>query len=92
MKAYLHTSHIRPDGSRDCFLTREVELREKPLAWQIKGLQYTATGYGSRIPTRWQIKVDGRWLRVYCIVYSNAGTLFIGKKYDGSAVVQIWED
>ena len=56
---------------------RAVEHREKPLWWQEQGLQYTATGYGKKIPTRHQVKDGSRWKRVYCCVYSNAGTLYV---------------
>jgi hypothetical protein len=87
MASYLHTRSTR----NDCFLTREVETRQKPLRWQEQGLSFTVSGYGSRIPTNWQIKVDGRWRRVYCRIYSNSGTLFIGKRYDHTNTVQIGE-
>lgn len=79
MKAYLHGSHIRPNGDRDTFWTQSVEARESSLWWQDRGLSFTATGYGSRIPTRYMVKFNGRWRRVYCRHYSNAGTLYIGK-------------
>ena len=87
MTSYLHTRSTRSD----CFLTREVETRQKLLWWQERGLSFTASGYGSRIPTNWQIKVDGRWRRVYCRIYSNSGTLFIGKRYDNTNTVDIGE-
>lgn len=88
MTAYLHTCSIRPDGTKDSFLTQKVEWKESPLWWQIAGLSFTASGYGARIPTTRMIKLHGRWHRVYCRIYSNNGTLFIGKKHDGSAIVQ----
>jgi len=49
------------------------------LWWQKRGLQYTRTGYGSRIPTSWMVHKDGRWRRVYCAIWSNIGTCYIGK-------------
>ena len=79
MKAYLHGSNTRPNGDRDTFWTQSVEARESSLWWQDRGLSFTATGYGSRIPTRYMVKFNGRWRRVYCRQYSNAGTLYIGK-------------
>lgn len=36
----------------------------------------SATGYGSKIPTRYMIKFDNRWRRVYCAIWSNVGTLY----------------
>ena len=50
---------------------------ERPLDWQRLGLQYTATGYGTKIPTSKVIKwSDGRERRVYCDIYSNAGSCY----------------
>lgn len=76
---YLHGAHYRADGSADTFWTQRVEVREKPLRHHAAGLWFTATGYGSRIPTRLVVKFNGRWRRVYCRCYSNVGTLYIGR-------------
>jgi hypothetical protein len=59
------------------------ETKIKPLWWQERGLSYTASGYGKRIPTQYMIRVNNRWRRVYCCIYSNIGTLYIGKLEDG---------
>lgn len=56
----------------------------------VNNLSWTASGYGSRIPMPYVIQVAGRWRRVYCCIYSNNGTLFIGRKYDSSIVVNIY--
>ena len=37
-------------------VTEVVECREKMLWWQERGLRYTASGYGNKIPTSWQVK------------------------------------
>lgn len=89
MLAYLHTKSIRDDGSSHSHLTRSVSVKSNPMPHHKLGLQWTASGYGSRIPTEYMILLHGVWRRVYCICYSNAGTLFIGKKYDQSAIVRI---
>lgn len=48
------------------------------LGWQKAGLSYTASGYGAKIPTGRMVKCsDGRTRRVYCITYSNSGSLYI---------------
>lgn len=54
------------------------------LPWQKRGLSYTASGYGRKIPTTRQVRVNGRWRRVYCCIFSNSGTLYIeqGKTND----------
>lgn len=53
----------------------------KQLWFHLKGLQYTASGYGSKIPTEYMIRytINGktRLYRVYCMVYSNSGSLYI---------------
>ena len=50
---------------------------EKMLDWQRRGLQYTSTGYGTKIPTSKVIKwTDGKVRRVYCDIYSNAGSCY----------------
>lgn len=79
MKAYLQTCTVRADGSRDTFQTSELEAKDAPLWWQNAGLCFTASGYGKRIPTRHLVKFNGKWRRVYCCIYSNSGTCYIGK-------------
>jgi hypothetical protein len=64
----------------------ELESKESPLWWQDKGLTYTATGYGKRIPTRYMVRYNGKWRRVYCAIYSNIGTCYIGKLSDNLIV------
>ena len=54
-----------------------LAMSERLLEWQRLGLQYTATGYGSKIPTSKVIKwTDGRERRVYCDIYSNVGSCY----------------
>ena len=60
---------------------------QRPLWWQKQGLQYTRSGYGNRIPTSWMVHVGGRWRRVYCCIWSNIGTCFIGKSIRTGTVV-----
>ena len=52
----------------------------KPLWWQEKGLSYTASGYGRKIPTQYMVYHEKRLKRVYCCIFSNVGTLFIVSK------------
>ena len=37
----------------------------------------TASGYGPKQPTGWQVRINGLWRRVYCAIYSNAGTCYV---------------
>ena len=84
----MQTAHIkaksrREDGSFDSLWTVPAEIKKEILPWQAMGLQYTSTGYGSKIPTRYMVKYNNKWRRVYCRIYSNSGTLYIGKLSDG---------
>ena len=89
MKAYWKTCTIRSDGTRDSFLTQSVPVKHAPMAHHLAGLTWTASGYGSRIPMPYMVQVFGKWRRVYCRIYSNIGTLFIGRKYDGTQIIDI---
>lgn len=61
----------------DDMIAGELEYKEALLWWQKKGLMYTATGYGKKIPTTRKVKYNNRWYRVYCMIYSNAGSIYI---------------
>ena len=80
--AYLNYFASPYADPRDQYQTQKVEVIEKPLEWQKRGLTYTATGYGKRIPTKWMVRVNGKLRRVYVAVYSNNGTAYIGKLSD----------
>ncbi len=58
------------------FFTGEL-VRHEPLDWQNKGLTYTRTGYGAKIPTQYKIFHAEKWRRVYCVIFSNIGSLYI---------------
>lgn len=57
----------------------DLETKEAPLWWHLAGLSYTASGYGRKIPTARMVRLPGsrRWRRVYCCIYSNAGTCYV---------------
>jgi hypothetical protein len=76
-------------GENGPFFTERVEVKEKALWWQERGLLYTATGYGRKIPTRYMVQSGGKWRRVYCCIFSNSGTLYIGKLSGEAVTVQI---
>lgn len=66
-----------------------VPVKEIPLWWQQRGLSYTATGYGSRIPTVYMVQWQGRWRRVYAACFGNAASTYIGKAGDWLATVSV---
>ena len=51
-----------------------------PLWWHDKGLSQTASGYGSKLTTPYKVEHNGRLYRVYCVCWSNSGTLYIQSK------------
>lgn len=65
------------DGRISC--TRDM-LFDCPLWYHIKGLQQTASGYGSKLTTSYCIHFNGRLHRVYCCCFSNSGTCYIISK------------
>ena len=86
--AFLHGKSIRPDGSFDSLWTNEVPARDAPLPHHRAGLTWTASGYGSRIPSRTMVRFNGRWRRVYVRIYSNNGTAYIDAPKGEMIIVQ----
>jgi hypothetical protein len=78
--AYLHFGGAFTGTQEGPFLTIKTEARENLLPWQKRGLSYTATGYGRKIPSTWQVKFEGTWRRVYICCFSNSGTAYITSK------------
>jgi len=63
--------------NNDCFHTVGVEYARKEMLHHRLRLNYTASGYGSKLPTRYKIKYDNRWYRVYSICCSNVSTEYV---------------
>ena len=82
----LSTYRIWQDGTREKLHSFSLESKKSLLPHHIAGQSYTTTGYGSRIPTTQMVKFRGRWRRVYCCIFSNVGTLYIGKRSDNLIV------
>lgn len=60
-----------------------LAARYCPLAWQVAGLQKTASGYGTKIPTRYTVRYQGKQRRIYADCCSNVASTYIivnGKK------------
>ena len=55
----------------------ESQLIYSPLWWHERGLQQTASGYGRKLTTPYKVEHNGRLYRVYCICFSNSGSLYI---------------
>ena len=63
-----------------------LETKVDMMPHQERGLSYTATGYGHKIPTTYKVKHNNRWKRVYCRVFSNNGSLYILSGADEIAI------
>lgn len=57
--------------------TRVLDVVIHELPHHKQGLTYTATGYGSKIPTIYKLFFGGRWRRVYAVCYSNASSYYV---------------
>ena len=68
---------FRDEDFKKVLSQSKVKAKENLLWWQKRGLMYTSTGYGRKIPTRYMVKYNNRWMRVYCCIYSNIGTCYI---------------
>jgi len=55
----------------------DSQLVYKPLWWHERGLQQTASGYGRKLTTPYKVEHNGRLYRVYCVCFSNSGSLYI---------------
>lgn len=84
MEAYLHFG-----TGNEPRQTIKVDVIEAPLAHHKRGLSYTATGYGARIPTVYMVMWQGKWRRVYAACYSNCASTYIGKAGDWLATVSV---
>lgn len=91
MGAFLHFGGPFTDEQPSTRLTIHTEFKKELLWWQGKGLMYTSTGYGKRIPTEYKVKHENRWKRVYCCIYSNSGVCYIEKNRKPIATVDINE-
>lgn len=79
MRAYINTKAQRANGTFDSYLTVSADCIRKPLEHHKRGLMFTASGYGCKIPTEYMVKYRGKWRRVYSCCYGNSGTAYIGK-------------
>ena len=54
-----------------------TKLIDAPLWWHVRGLHETATGYGSKLTTRYKVEHKGKLYRVYSSCHGNCGSLYI---------------
>jgi hypothetical protein len=51
---------------------------------------YSRDGYGSKIPTSWQVRLHKRWHRIYVVCYSNSGSAYV-RTSKGVLYLGLWE-
>jgi hypothetical protein len=66
-------SGVRNVKHTDDSLITDARITEAPRSRSV-------TGYGGKIPTRYQLRYEGRWYRVYMMQYGNSGTPYICAK------------
>jgi hypothetical protein len=89
-KAFLHFGGSFVGTPNGPFFTTETDFIEAPLWWHKQGLSFTKSGYGSRIPMPYKVRMGNRFHRVYCCIYGNSGTCFIEQKRKPVATVDIY--
>lgn len=54
-----------------------TDLVHSPLAWQVRGLQETISGYGSKLTSEYKLSFENRLYRVYHTCYGNSSSAYI---------------
>ena len=70
-----------------------ANVKRAPMPHHERGLSFTASGYGERIPTMTMVWHEGCWRRVYCRIFSNIGTCYIirGRRPAVATIVEVNE-
>ena len=53
------------------------DWKDAPMWHHKRGLSFTATGYGEKIPLATKVKIAKRWYRIYCTIHSNSGVCWV---------------
>ena len=77
MQTYIQLYTIDSDGNKQAMQTILAQHKIDELPHHKRGLSYTASGYGKKIPSIYKVFFNGRWYRVYTCVFSNIGTSYI---------------
>jgi hypothetical protein len=72
MKNFTDQDVVKSDLDR--ILANCKELIEAPPEWMKRGLQETASGYGSKLNSGFKISFNGKIYRIYTTIWSNCGT------------------
>lgn len=82
----IQTYTIENNGTWSYNAPIPVEHKHAPMFCHKIGVMQTTSGYGKKIATDIMIKYRGKWRRVYCCIFSNSGTCYIGKLSDKTIV------
>lgn len=61
-------------GDYHRIFAEQSDLVEDRPEWMKRGLQETASGYGSRLNSGLKINFEGRLYRIYVTIYGNSGS------------------
>ena len=56
------------------------DLCARPLPWQRRGLQQTASGYGAKLTSQYKLSFNGKLYRIYHSCYGNASSAWFVAK------------
>jgi len=88
MEAFIHFGGPFTDEQPAPRLTIKVPVKDSAAPRSGR----TVTGYGFKIPVSYKVKYLGRWRRVYCASYGNAGTAYIIINGAPGATVDIYHN
>jgi len=83
MKKYKKYDVQTPGRLPRIYASKE-DLSYCPLEWHLKGLQQTASGYGSQITSPYKIHFEGKLRRLYSTCCSSVASLWF--KCDGQKI------
>lgn len=71
------------------FGTQKTESLKLEVVETKAPLNFSRTGYGSKIPTCYKVNYFGKWLRVYAKCFSNVSTMYIKSNRIGCGVTTL---
>ena len=75
-------------GTQGPFQTVSAAYKHAPMAHHLRGLQWTASGYGRAIPYEHMVTWERRWRHVYAFRQGNTGKAFL-RATDGRCLLTV---
>lgn len=80
MKLFTDANVVNTDSQFPRVYCDTKELVYAPPKWMQRGLQETASGYGSRLNSGYKINFNGKLYRLYTTIYGNVGSTWFKTK------------